>query len=156
MVKDVVDDRPWAIAGPLVPIACGLDKSWPQWAKLQSGTQCHAGASKKACCKHQWWKTQMPELYLNVLCFGWHNATLKVTSAARGRISGHYQQRGGSDDESFSVWHSGQEQNAMKSPARTDALIATYMLVMTWKCPAEQMYLVQSWESVQSTNHKIQ
>lgn len=56
---------------------------------------------------------------------------LKVTSAAQGRIPGHYQQRGGSDDESFPVRHSGQEQNAVKSPARTDALVATYMLVMT-------------------------
>lgn len=47
---------------------------------------------------------------------------LTAKMAARGRLPGRYQQRGGSDDESFSMRHSGEEQSAMKSQANTDAL----------------------------------
>ena len=42
--------------------------------------------------------------------------------AARGWLPGRYQQKGRSDDESFSMWHSAQEHRALKSPTNTDAL----------------------------------
>lgn len=47
---------------------------------------------------------------------------LKVNTSAQGRLPGRYQQGGGRDDKSFSVWHSGQEESAVKSLANIDAL----------------------------------
>lgn len=70
MTKGVVDDSTWAIAGsPFLFFLCQMRANFS--AKPKSGTGCRAGASMKAYWKDLWWKAQIPELYLNVLCFGW-------------------------------------------------------------------------------------
>lgn len=46
----------------------------------------------------------------------------KSKTAPWGRLPGPCQHSGGLDDESFSVWHSGQEQSAVESLANADAL----------------------------------
>lgn len=55
----------------MIPVVRVSDESKLQCAKPQSGTGHCAGTSLKAYCKDQWWKAQISELYLNVLCFGW-------------------------------------------------------------------------------------
>ena len=107
-------DRTWSVVGPLIPIACRPDKS-RLWCVKQQG-QAWKPITK---IRH---KTQMLELDLNILGFVQCDIMLKAKMDVQSRVPGHCQQRGGLDDENFSIWHSRPEQTGVKFLANTDAL----------------------------------